>query len=884
MLYGGYWCGTGASHAVHPSYNQWHHVVSLFNGNEVKVYIDGQLDASAYCGSGTLSINPTTAPLRIGKSNTASLSIIGMLDEVELFNRALSAPEITSIYNAGSAGKCKSCVSPPSNMVSWWPGDGNANDIIDSNPGTLMNGATYGTGMVGQAFSLDGVDDYIDAGSNPVFDFGTQNFTIDFWVKFNDTSGEQVLIEKFITGAGPGWTFTKLGSNSLQFYGSGCGGACVQYNSTSIVANTWYHLAITRNSDIFTIYMNGDAKVSMSNPGGNFATTNPLLIGRRNPTGQSYFLNGLIDEIEIYTRALSQTEIQTIYSAGSAGKCKTAQCVTPPANMVSWWPGDGHPNDIQDSNHGTLMNGATYGTGMVGQAFSFDGLNDYVSIPDGILPSTQRYFTLDAWVYPNDTNDRIVFYSGAVGGEYQMDIWGGTFRFSVKLTDGNWYNATFAASSGRWVHLVGVRRNTTTELWIDGVLRTTLNVPALDLYITSGYHSSIGAYNRGSRFWNGLIDEVELFNRDLSQAEIQSIYNAGSAGKCKPQQTLTVTKTGTGSGTVTSNPTGIDCGSTCSYAFNYNTDVTLSALAGTGSTFVGWSGEGCSGTGTCTVDMTQARNVTAIFTINTYAVTANANGNGTGTVSSNVGGINYNYPANNNGTTSSLNYGTNVVLTAAAGTGSTASWNDCVVAGGTVAGNGTATATCTFGSLDNNKTVMATFTLNTYTLTVNINPPGGGTVTGTGINCPGDCTDTVNYNTSIVLTATPTTGYTFIDWTGCDAPSGNTCTMVMTSDKTVTANFTLSVKKKTVLPSMLPLVQNNITKGNEFLKQAQDYLYQAQAKNLDTGNCEKLINEAKELIDKSMATKTNTIYANNLALQAITKLKDAIDCLKALMG
>jgi uncharacterized repeat protein (TIGR02543 family) len=282
--------------------------------------------------------------------------------------------------------------------------------------------------------------------------------------------------------------------------------------------------------------------------------------------------------------------------------------------------------------------------------------------------------------------------------------------------------------------------------------------------------------------------------------------------------------------------------------------------------------------------MTQARNVTATFTINTYAVTANANGNGTGTVSSNVGGINYNYPANNNGTTSSLNYGTNVVLTAAAGTGSTASWNDCVVAGGTVAGNGTATATCTFGSLDNNKTVMATFTLNTYTLTVNINPPGGGTVTGTGINCPGDCTDTVNYNTSIVLTATPTTGYTFIDWTGCDAPSGNTCTMVMTSDKTVTANFTLSVKKKTVLPSMLPLVQNNITKGNEFLKQAQDLLSQAQAKNLDTGNCEKLINEAKELIDKSMATKTNTIYANNLALQAITKLKDAIDCLKALMG
>jgi hypothetical protein len=530
------------------------------------------------------------------------------------------------------------------------------------------------------------------------------------------------------------------------------------------------------------------------------------------------------------------------------------------------------------------MNGAAYAAGMVGQAFSFDGTNDYISIPDGILPATQRYFTLDAWVYPNDTNDRIIFYSGASVGEYQMDIWGGTFRFSVKLTDANWYNATFAASSGRWMHLVGVRRNTTTELWVDGVLRTTLSVPALNLYTQSGYHSSIGAYNRGARFWNGLIDEVELFTRDLSQTEIQSIYNAGSAGKCKPQQTLTVTRTGTGTGTVTSNPTGIGCGSTCSFAFDYDADVTLSAVANISSTFTGWSGEGCSGTGTCTVDMTQARNVTATFTINTYAVTANANGNGTGMVSSNVGGINYNYPANNTGTTSSLNYGTNVVLTAAAGTGSTVSWNDCIVAGGTVAGNGTATATCTFGSLDNNKTVMATFTLNTYTLTVNINPPGGGTVTDTGINCPGDCTETVNYNTNIFLTATPATGYAFINWSGCDAPSGNICTMTMTADKTVTANFTMTPKKKVVLPSMLPAVQNNITKGNELLKQAQELLSQAKAKNLDTGACEKLINEAKELIDKSTAVKTNHIYANNLALQALQKLKQAIECLKALMG
>jgi len=78
-------------------------------------------------------------------------------------------------------------------------------------------------------------------------------------------------------------------------------------------------------------------------------------------------------------------------------------------------------------------------------------------------------------------------------------------------------------------------------------------------------------------------------------------------------RTLNVSRSGTGNGTVTSSPAGINCGGTCSSSFAYNTAVTLSASAAPGSTFAGWSGEGCSGTGTCQVTMTQTRNVTAQF-------------------------------------------------------------------------------------------------------------------------------------------------------------------------------------------------------------------------------------------------------------------------------
>jgi hypothetical protein len=89
----------------------------------------------------------------------------------------------------------------------------------------------------------------------------------------------------------------------------------------------------------------------------------------------------------------------------------------------------------------------------------------------------------------------------------------------------------------------------------------------------------------------------------------------GVSAEFSPEyHSLNVTRDGTGSGAVTSSPIGIDCGSACSQAFQYNAQITLSAEAATGSDFTGWSGSGCSGTGDCVVAMTEARDVTATFT------------------------------------------------------------------------------------------------------------------------------------------------------------------------------------------------------------------------------------------------------------------------------
>jgi transcription elongation GreA/GreB family factor len=81
-----------------------------------------------------------------------------------------------------------------------------------------------------------------------------------------------------------------------------------------------------------------------------------------------------------------------------------------------------------------------------------------------------------------------------------------------------------------------------------------------------------------------------------------------------------------------------------------------------------------------------------------------------------------------------------------------------------------------------------------------------------------------------------------------------------------------------------PLAQTNLSKATSLQTEAGDLLSQAKDKGLDTGSCEKLISEASELLNKAKIVSTNPIYANNLALQAIQKLQQAIDCLKAILG
>ena len=165
------------------------------------------------------------------------------------------------------------------------------------------------------------------------------------------------------------------------------------------------------------------------------------------------------------------------------------------------------------------------------------------------------------------------------------------------------------------------------------------------------------------------------------------------AAPTPPTQTLNVSHTGSGSGTVVSSPAGISCGSTCSHGFIHGTVVTLKATPATGSTFQGWSGP-CTGTGACTVVMSQAASVAAGFGLSSETLRVNKAGSGSGMVSSSPAGISC-------GSTCShaFSYGTKVTLTATPGVGSTfRGWSGACTGTGTctLTTNGPQSATSTF--------------------------------------------------------------------------------------------------------------------------------------------------------------------------------------------
>lgn len=271
-----------------------------------------------------------TIPKRIRRS----LETVLLIGQISLL-ATLFVP-----VNSGTA--LAVCVTPPTNMVAWYPGNDNTKDITTyANTGTFNGTTAYAAGEVANGFSLNGAS-YVSAPSAAQNNFGTGDFSIDAWIQ-TSSNANQTIVDKraYDTVNGvwlPGYLFfTSGGYLGAQLL---AGGSWTNFiASTGPVADgILHHVALTviRNSATGgNLYVDG-VSVLTFNPtaysGSSLDNTNELRIGRTltdEPSGVTAYFTGIIDEAELFSRALSAVEVSAIFSAGADGKCVTTRAPVP---------------------------------------------------------------------------------------------------------------------------------------------------------------------------------------------------------------------------------------------------------------------------------------------------------------------------------------------------------------------------------------------------------------------------------------------------------------------------------------------------------------------------------------------------------------------------
>ncbi len=489
------------------------------------------------------------------------------------------------------------CASAPVGLVSWWSGDGNALDSRSRNNGTLENGATFAAGEVGQGFNFDGIDDQISIPHNTNQNVGS-NLTIEAWI--NPTSlihGETILQKRSTSNTG-GYVFEPTqppGSpNGLHFVIM-IGGVYKTLNPANVLAaGVWQHVAATYDGAFMRIYVNGIQVASQAQTGPIDPVSDPIVIGRN--VVSSVPFGGEIDEVGLYNRTLSATEIQAIFNAGTAGKCKPTATAAP-VGQVAWFGGDGNANDISgNGNDGPLGTTTFFAVGKVGQAIQFDGTQfSQILVPDAPSLRPTTAVTVEAWVNPSSVASGfqgVLFKgnTGSAGGQpYSLFVNGSGSTRNIVIRVGN--DSTFdgAGSIGEipvdvYSHVGFTYDGTTVRIFINGVLDSSVASSIGPLAQNDNSPLRIGGLGSSYAFTGG-VDEIGVYDRALSDTEIQSILSAGIAGKLKDGATSAgsnITVSTNSDATVTF-PTVVTAGTTQQIPV----DISLLPALPAGSTFTG---------------------------------------------------------------------------------------------------------------------------------------------------------------------------------------------------------------------------------------------------------------------------------------------------------
>jgi hypothetical protein len=271
------------------------------------------------------------------------------------------------------------CQPTQPGLVSWWRAEGDAKDAAGTNQGTWVDESGYAVGKVGQAFRFNGSDSALRVPSSPSLNLSAApGLTIEAWVNPNDLSARPLV--EWNTGAGdnaavgvslwissvaqpvPGGLVANLRQTNLTDHVLASG-------SDLLTTSEFQHVAMTydRVQGVLTLFRNG-AEVARQ-PVGTFrtATTADVYLGSRPGTTNTF--KGLLDEVSIYSRALSAQEIASIYQAGGAGKCLEPDGT--PYVYVNGVSGGGDVVGVPDGPPASIALLSTYAEGLI--RYTLDG-------------------------------------------------------------------------------------------------------------------------------------------------------------------------------------------------------------------------------------------------------------------------------------------------------------------------------------------------------------------------------------------------------------------------------------------------------------------------------------------------------------------------------
>ena len=553
--------------------NVWTHIAVVFDSsattNNVKYYFNGVLDST---GTFDTDFNANAKSKYIGCWQPGTYQLKSLIDEVRIYNRALSQSEITDLYRAGAA---RLKVNTPesgyltSGLVGMWSFDGSAtnwtsategttNDLSgNNNTGTMTNMSRSSSpvpGISGQALSFDGVDDYVNVGASPALNL-ISAVTVSLWFK----------ADTFAPGTNPDWGDRYFGKGrdadqgsytidafvgGISFMRVGAGESDRHWASKSFSPSTgvWYHVVGVDNGTSLKLYINGIESASNTDTFTRYYVSVSGRIGMA--LDDRFAADAIIDEVRIYNRALSQSEITDLYRLGAARlKANTPTTGYLTSGLVGEWSFNGADtnwtsatagttNDLSGNNNtGTMTNMSRSSSpvpGISGQALSFDGSDDYV-LASGQFPVTNSWQTVSVWVkfnaFGSGNNSVLAERGDPIYNEgIQLMMYDNKVQWVITSTY-PWPYVLIGntiLSLGVWYHIVGTVDGSNLRLYINGVQDTASPVAFGGSEIRgAGTQYLFGGGCRGTMYFNGLIDEVRIYNRALSADEVLQLYNLG---------------------------------------------------------------------------------------------------------------------------------------------------------------------------------------------------------------------------------------------------------------------------------------------------------------------------------------------------------------------